>query len=44
MTQPDNLDFRLPLGWALETPISREAVEHGVTCYFQGIAGDTFMS
>lgn len=33
--------FGLGLG---EPPSPREAVEHGVACYFQGMAGDTFMS
>lgn len=33
-----------PLGRTLETPHLQGAVEDGVTCYFQDIARDTFMS
>lgn len=38
------LTIRCPWAVPWRLPISRGAVEDGVTCYFQDLARDTFMS
>lgn len=45
MTKQCSLMTLTPFGLGLgEPPSPREALEHGVTRYFQGMAGDTFTS